>query len=1049
MQKVKGIKLACLAAFAILPIQAYALGVGKLTMHSALDEPLNASIELTAVTATELQSLEVKLGSAGVFNMAGIDRNEQLKSISFTLVKENGKDLIRLKTEQPFRDPFLHFIINASWANGSMLREYTALLDPPSYLSGAPARIQAPAVAAPVAVQPAPVPVAVAKTEQAPAPSAVAVAAPITPADTVERKLGPTDIGASDTSYSSDMGPGSTYGPVKSGEVLWSIAEQVRAGTQMETTQVVMAIFKQNPNAFMQNNINLIRVGQTLQIPSESEITSTSPSVAREELRVQMAEWQEYNDNLSSGSRVAETESAVADKEMPGADDKETVDETIAETTADKDDSTTSADAMESGADEQDVLEIVRAKVDATDSSGSGASAEELAEYESAITAYKENVGMLEESLASAELEKQDLSERVALLEQQIDKANKLIDMQNADLARIQAQGQEGGVEPVELIEVAETTEVSAAEPDASPISPDASPIAPDATPAMAEKSIYESTLVSPEDVAPVTPVTQVKPPAPEVKEPPVVETAPMVEKKAAKTRVRPAPAAEEKGFVASIMDFVTSSWMTMLGSALALLLVLVGLFVVLRRRRSIAEFEDSIISGTAVLDISTAESTEPTDSGSETSFLSDFVPGMGNMQADEVDPLAEAEVYMAYGRDEQAEEVLKEAASKMPDRHELKLKLLEIYQSRKDVSSFETLAEELYPADGNIPMAVWAKVAEMGKIVNPENPLFQGDIKIQEDTLFGDKERKEDVTLGDLLDTDTIDAEEAELMEALDEDISEDDSEEVDEQIIEGIPEEITEELIAESDDLATMEAIDGFGMSGDSNEIPGQGLPVENTKVDDFPVPDEEVLNMDLGDFTPDVAQETDSFDLDTLSVPAEDLGGELDAITEETEAIEEGEIDFNLDGIDLDLGESSDTEETALDMSGLEGLNLDLESDENSGDSSIDGLNIDSENDTSEMSLQDETLEFADLGDLTLTDVDNDSVLDIESGEDDSGELPAGANETWDEAGTKLDLARAYIEMDDKESAQSILEEVVKEGTDDQKSEARDLINQIDAG
>ena len=83
-------------------------------------------------------------------------------------------------------------------------------------------------------------------------------------------------------------------------------------------------------------------------------------------------------------------------------------------------------------------------------------------------------------------------------------------------------------------------------------------------------------------------------------------------------------------------------------------MLILVGLFVVLRRRRSISEFEDSIISGTAVLDISTAESAEPSESQSETSFLSDFVPGMANVQADEVDPLAEAEVYMAYGRDEQ-----------------------------------------------------------------------------------------------------------------------------------------------------------------------------------------------------------------------------------------------------------------------------------------------------------------------------------------------------------------------------------------------------------
>ena len=68
---------------------------------------------------------------------------------------------------------------------------------------------------------------------------------------------------------------------------------------------------------------------------------------------------------------------------------------------------------------------------------------------------------------------------------------------------------------------------------------------------------------------------------------------------------------------------------------------------------------------------------------------------GMGSMQADEVDPLAEAEVYMAYGRDEQAEAVLKEAATRDPERHELKLKLLEIYQQRDDIKSFETLAEE------------------------------------------------------------------------------------------------------------------------------------------------------------------------------------------------------------------------------------------------------------------------------------------------------------------------------------------------------------------
>ena len=1010
MQKVKGIKLACLAAFAILPVQAYALGIGKLTMHSALDEPLNATIELTAATATELQSLEVSLGSAGVFNMAGIDRNEQLKSINFTLVKENGKDLIRLKTEQPFRDPFLHFIINAAWANGSMLREYTALLDPPSYVSGAPARIQTPTVATPVEVRQAPAP-AVAKAEPVPAASP-AVTAPITPTDTVERKLGPTDIGVDDGSSYSDMRPGGSYGPVKNGEALWNIAEDVKAGTSMGMAQVMMAIFKQNPDAFLKNNINLMRVGQTLQIPSEGEITSTSRSVAQQELRAQMEEWQEYKGNASSTSSVAKAETADSRPEMSAA--------------AEKDEGSTASTAeMESSSGQQDVLEIVRAKVDAADSSGSGASEAELAEYESAIKAYKENVGMLEESLASSDLEKQDLSERVALLEQQIDKANKLIDMQNADLARLQASGQAGDVQPVERIDITEKADTSAMAPDASPIAPGAveeSPIAPDAVPLAVVETTPGMTTPSAPEVAPVAP------PAAEVKKPEVAEKPPVAEKKATKTRVRPAAPAEEKGFVDSAMDFVTSSWMTMLGSALALLLVLVGLFVVMRRRRSIAEFEDSIISGTAVLDISTAESSEPTESGSETSFLSDFVPGMGNMQADEVDPLAEAEVYMAYGRDEQAEEVLKDAASKNPDRHELKLKLLEIYQSRKDVSSFETLAEELYPADGNIPITVWAKVAEMGKIVNPENPLFQGEIKLQEDTLFGDKDRKEDVPLSDLLDTDTVDAdsadtEEADLMQALSEEGEEGDTEEL---IVEDVEQEVTEEITEELADTEIQEVAEETAYSdADSGK-----------KVEDFPVPEEEVLDLDLGDFTPDEEQETDSFDLDSLGVGLQDLD-KLDAASEESESVEEGEIDFNLDGIDLDLGDSAENEESALDMSELEaieGIDLDLESDD----------------ETSEMSMQDETLEFADLGDLTLTDAESDSTVEEDSGSgDDTGEMPAGANETWDEAGTKLDLARAYIEMDDKESAQSILEEVAKEGNDDQKSEARDLINQIAAG
>jgi len=994
MQKVKGIKLACLAAFAILPVQAYALGVGKLTMHSALDEPLSATIELTAATSTELQSLKIVLGSASIFHMAGIDRSEQLKAIRFTLVKVNGKDVIKLHTAQPFRDPFLHFIVKATWANGSMLREYTALLDPPTYLTGAPARIQAPAVTEPVAVK---------STEKAPAKKKAAAASPAVVtspavdkpvAAAVEPKLGPLDVADTAESNYSDLRPGSTYGPVRKGDALWDIADGVKAGTGLGIAQVMMAIFKQNPNAFMHNNINMIRVGQTLDIPSDEEISSTSRPVAQQELRAQMEEWQEYKDNLSTGRSMASKDTEAVPSVKASAAEKS--DKKVSSAAEKADSKPLTPDEKDASASKGDVLEIVRAKVEGAETSGTGASAEDRVKFESAVDAYKENITQLEETLASSELEKMELAERVSLLEEQIDKANKLIDMQNSDLARMQDQAQQPApvtaVEPAKLPEKAEVS------------------------PAVVEP-VTTSTPLSAPDTTPVTTT------APEIKKPEVVKKTTVVKKKEVKVRARPQPV-EEKGIFDTAKDIIFSSWITMLGTGLALLLILVGIFVVLRRRRSIAEFEDSIISGTAVLDISTAESSEPSGTGSETSFLSDFVPGMGNMQADEVDPLAEAEVYMAYGRDEQAEEVLKEAAEKNPDRHELKLKLLEIYQGRKDISSFETLAEELYPADGNIPMDVWGKVAEMGKIVNPDNPLFQGDLKLQEETLFGDSERKEDVPLGDLLDTDTIEAEAADLMDALND---------------EDVTEEVTEESLSEADDL---EAIEGFELPEDTAEMLDQGNAIEEslessvTKADDFPVPDEEVLDLDLGDFKPDAAQETDSFDLDSIELNLAELDGDTEEVINENEE----EIDFNLDGIDLELNDTSETEvESSADVSGfedIEGLNLDLESE----DESI----------TSEVALQDETLEFADLGDLTL-DIEEATGVEeaVSSTDEESAEMPEGANETWDEAGTKLDLARAYIEMDDKESAQSILEEVAKEGTDNQKNEARDLMSQINAG
>ena len=154
--------------------------------------------------------------------------------------------------------------------------------------------------------------------------------------------------------------------------------------------------------------------------------------------------------------------------------------------------------------------------------------------------------------------------------------------------------------------------------------------------------------------------------------------------------------------------------------------------FVYLRRRRKAEnEFEESILASQAMtMDNATTRGATGQTSATapESSILSDISQGnLANVHTDEVDPVAEAEVYLAYGRDETAEEILKDAVAKHPQRQELKIKLLEIYFHRKDVKAFETLAEEVYAAVSGKGGKLWEKVEDMGSKLSPANPMFRG----------------------------------------------------------------------------------------------------------------------------------------------------------------------------------------------------------------------------------------------------------------------------------------------------------------------------------
>jgi Tfp pilus assembly protein FimV len=163
------------------------------------------------------------------------------------------------------------------------------------------------------------------------------------------------------------------------------------------------------------------------------------------------------------------------------------------------------------------------------------------------------------------------------------------------------------------------------------------------------------------------------------------------------------------------------------LGGGAALLAVIGGwLFMRNRRSKGLDSFEQGILtSGGLKANAVFGNTTSGAVDSGDTSFLTDFAHSAGSvMDTHDVDPIAEAEVYMAYGRDAQAEEILKDAIAKEPKRYALHLKLLEIYAGRKDTAAFETIAGELYSTLGSSD-PIWTKVAELGQIVEPGNPLY------------------------------------------------------------------------------------------------------------------------------------------------------------------------------------------------------------------------------------------------------------------------------------------------------------------------------------
>jgi pilus assembly protein FimV len=529
-----------------------------------------------------------------------------------------------------------------------VIRDYTFLLDPPGSVE-----MQA--------VEPAPAIVGQTTPSRATRRSAPAPAAAET------RSAAPSAGGAGD-SYT-----------VKRGDTLSKIAKDYKPQT-VSLEQMLVALFRNNETAFDGKNMNRLRAGQIINVPSAEQIGSVTQSEAAQTVKVQAADWHAYRDRVAAAA--PSTESAPA-RQSAGGKIGTVVEEPAAATQAGKDQ--------------------VRVSREAGKGAGTGA-------------------GQAEDATAKDKALR-DANARVAELEKTVKDLQRAAELRNQTLAELQTRAEAAkGAAP-------ETPKVAAApaQPIAQPSQVTPPPVAAPA-PAVAPEAKAPETK-APEAKAPVAPAAQ--PPAPEVKAPEAKAPETKAEAPAPKAEpAAPAPApvkaAAPKKPEPSFLDDLlgnTPTW-AVGGGALVVLAGIAGLIAA--RRRKTTKFEDSIISGT---DIKTNTVFGSTGGGvvntGDNSLASDFSrEGLGSIDTDEVDPIAEAEVYLAYGRDAQAEEILKDALKKDSQRQEIYLKLLEIHAQHNKPSAFETVASELYSVSGG-QGEVWQKAMALGRQLDPSNPLF------------------------------------------------------------------------------------------------------------------------------------------------------------------------------------------------------------------------------------------------------------------------------------------------------------------------------------
>ena len=929
---------------------ANALGLGEIKIHSALNEPLNAEIKLLQVRKLGPLQIQPRMADIDEFALAGLSKSRFLTDVSFQVkVNPDGTGMITMRSARPVKEPFLNFLVEVNWPNGRLVREYTLLLDPPVF-------------------DPTPV----RKTVQPSASSSTSSASKQTKSANTSSNI---------NNYRA------TDGKVRVGknDTLWSIVIKHRPSESVSAKKMMIALQKKNPQAFVDNNINGLRSGAVLSLPTLDEINRLNEQDAALEVVRQASQWKNKTAPKAEAAAVAPIdeskktpvpdEEAATDQPAPVPEDEKSAELKIVtpkETLEPEDGVATDQAKAESDTAPEEVMPEAQDAID----DETMALSERNEELEARLSESLENVDRITR-------ENVELNERLDAIQYELEKLREMLELKDNELTVLQ-------------------NKVVAAE-------------------------------------------------------------------------AAPKPAPEKKGLF--------SSPLMLGGIGAAVVALLAGLLFFMRRRKeedsdkaddtalmqvpdelSNAPEEELAVEPEPEQEPEPEEVTEELDIGDEADLLEDSDLELGD--SNDLDDLDDLDLDMDMDLDleeDAAGDVLPvvESESEPDDLDDI------LEDDEFDLGLDDDLIEEETTSE-NEPDALDDILGETSEESDDLDDIL-GEVD-DLDALGADVDTAVDDSDIDL-ELDDIDfdmGEGADVIDAPEDSV--DEQAELAEDGLDFVVEPIAKDSVEEESDSEADE-LDDLLNSVSSEDIDELNEVAEQTDEDELDaiLGELDEVDTDSSDIELDSSAESDAeADLAAmLAANADPDDQPMEGLVDIDESVEDDSADDDLEALLASVGDDSDE----LGDSELEELNeedaaseLDAMLDDlDAGDLAIDSAETASLVDDEELVVEDDGLE-SDVVDELEADLDSEleallnSSDDIEleelaaedddvSEDEDFDEL-AGLNllEGADEVETKLDLARAYMDMDDLDGAKDILEEIVSEGNEQQKAEAEALITSI---